>query len=354
MKWFIGILIAVAVVAAVGGFLFRDAIGFMMFRAAVKPPAVFAETVAPAAPDYANPDHWAALPERADNADYLPPGETDGQADASVDVFFVHPTTFLENSGWNAPMGHEAADEFVRDFVLRGQASAYNGSARVFAPHYRQAQIYAFFALEDGGWDALELAYRDVEAAFDHFLAAHNDGRPFIVAGHSQGAMHVRWLLERKISGTPLADRLVAAYPVGYFLDRDELAETLPDIPVCQSAQETGCLATWNATGEGYRAFEPIDNMVCVNPLSWTTGAEVAGFAANAGALSLAAGTLEPGVADARCEGGRLHVSDIRSDAFDELPFDMGPGNYHLLDYALYWKNVRENVAERVAAYRGG
>ncbi len=351
MKWFLGIVLGLVVLLAVLAFMFRGLIGFMVFRASVKPEASFAETTAPAPPDYGNEGHWAALPWHEDKADHTPAGAVDGQEAASVDVFFVHPTTFIENSGWNAPMGHAAADEFVDGFVMRGQASAFNGSARVFAPRYRQAQFYSFLALEDGGWDALELAYSDVEAAFEHYLAEYNDGRPFILAGHSQGALHTRWLLERKISGTPLAGRMVAAYPVGYYFKQVELADSLPDIPVCASADETGCLVTWNTTGPGYRSFEPTTGMVCVNPLSWTTDETQAGFEANLGAMSSARGEVIPQAADARCRDGRLFVSEIRTDAFDDMPMDLGPGNYHLLDYALYWSNLRENVATRAGAF---
>ncbi len=346
--WITGGLIAVL---AIAGFLFKDAIGFFVFRAAMKPPATFAETNPPAAPDYTNADHWAALPGRDDPADFTPSDVSDAQAEAMADVFFIHPTTFIESSGWNAPMGHEAADTFVNDFVMRGQASAYNGSARVFAPHYRQAQIYAFFVLDGEGADALELAYSDIEAAFDHYLENHNDGRPFMIAGHSQGALHARWLLERRINGTPLQDQLVAAYPIGYYFDQDEIAETMPDIPVCQSADQTGCFVTWNATGKGYRAMFPIENSVCVNPLTWTTDTTQAGFEANRGALVLANESVESGVADARCEGGRLHISEVRSDSYDDAPMSMGPGNYHLYDYAFYWSNLRENVSTRTEAF---
>lgn len=346
--WITGGLIAALSIA---GFLFKDAIGLFVFKTAMKPPASFSETTPPGPPDYTNLDHWAALPGRDDPADFTPSGVTDQQDTAPVDVFFIHPTTFIEGSGWNAPMGHDAADTFVDDFVMRGQASAYNGAARIFAPRYRQAQIYAFFVLDGEGTDALELAYEDVEAAFDHYLQTENGGRPFIIAGHSQGALQARWLLERRISGTPLQSQLVAAYPVGYFFDKTEIAETMPDIPVCASADETGCLVTWNATGKGYRPLAPIDNSVCVNPLTWTTGSTQGEFDANRGALVLANESLETGVADARCEGGRLHISEVRSDAYDDAPISMGPGNYHLYDYAFYWANLRENASVRTDAF---
>lgn len=345
--WIIAGLIMVAVVA---GYIYRDLLVLTAFQAYVKPATAFAETVAPAAPDYKKPEHWAALPDRDDAADFTPEGVNDGQARALVDVFFVHPTTYLSSAGWNAPMGYEPADNWVNDAVMPGQASVFNGKTRVFAPRYRQAQIYAFFALEDGGNDALELAYSDIETAFVYYLAEYNDGRPFILAGHSQGALMTKWLLERKISGTQLREKLVAAYPIGYPISVDELAESMADIPVCMSARQTGCLVTWNTIGDGYRAMQATQNLVCVNPLTWTNDNALAGFADNLGALSIASKAVMPGVSDARCENGMLFVSEIRTQVYDELP-NMGKGNHHLLDYALYWSNIRENVSERIDAF---
>jgi len=347
LVWIIGGLIAVALLI---GFIYRDLVMFMVFKTFVKPATTFAETAAPPAPDYSNPQHWAALPDREDAADFTPEGISDGQADAAVDVFFVHPTTFLSSAGWNAPMGDLASGNWVDNAVMPGQASVFNGTARVYAPRYRQAQIYVFFALEDGGNDALELAYTDIEAAFDHYLAEYNNNRPFIIAGHSQGALHVRWLLERKISGTQLRERMVAAYPVGYPMGVAGLEESIPDIPVCGSATQTGCLLTWNTIGDGYRPFLTIQNQVCVNPLTWTDDGTPGTFEDNEGALSIALNRITPGVADGVCESGMLYVTEIRTDAYEDLP-NMGQGNHHLLDYALYWSNIRRNVAERAAAF---
>lgn len=345
--WVLGGLIIVLIVA---GFIYRDLLMLTAFRATVKPATTFMETTPPAAPDYFNRDHWAALADREDGADFTPVDVTDAQTEARVDVFFVHPTTYLSNAGWNAPMGHESSGIWVDDAVMTGQASVFNGAARVFAPRYRQAQIYAFFVLEDGGYDALELAYTDIEAAFDHFLAEYSEGRPFIVAGHSQGALLTKWLLERKITGTALRQRMVAAYPVGYPMGVAELAESMPDIPVCESATQTGCLVTWNTISDGYRAIEPTTGLVCVNPLTWTNDSTQGKFEDNSGALSKKSESLMMAVADGRCDNGMLYVSEIRTDVYDDLP-NMGKGNHHLIDYALYWLNIRKNVIDRVTAF---
>jgi hypothetical protein len=346
--WVLGGLIFVLVIT---GFIYRDLLMLMVFQTVMKPATTFVETTPPVAPDYFNGDHWAALPGREDGADFTPEDFSDGQAEASVDVFFVHPTTYLNSAGWNAPMGDESSGAWVDDAVMPRQASVFNGAARVFAPRYRQAQIYVFFALEDGGNDALELAYSDIEAAFDHYMAEYNEGRPFIVAGHSQGALLTRWLLERKITGTPLRERMVAAYPIGYPMSAAELARSMPDIPVCKSAVQTGCLVSWNTIGDGYHAFQPTEGMVCVNPLTWTNDETQGRFEDNGGALSRKSETLMMAIADGRCDNGMLYVSEIRTDVYDDLP-NMGNGNHHLLDYGLYWSNIRKNVIDRVTTFK--
>ena len=354
MKRIILLILVLGVVLAGAAYAYRDTLTLMAMRASLKPATPFDETIPPEAPDYTLDAHWAALPTKEDGADRTPAGVTDGQADAKVDVFFVHPTTFIENTGWNAPMGHEGADDYIRNAVLPGQASAFNGAGRIYAPHYRQAQFYSFLALAEGGNEALELAYGDVEAAFDHFLNTHSEGRPFILAGHSQGALHVRYLMERRIAGTPLEDRLVAAYPVGWHIPKMLVENTMPSIPVCSSAEETGCFVTWNTVGEGYEAPYPMENMVCVNPLSWSISGETVAAEANLGGFSISGPELYPGAADATCKDGVLHITGIDSEPLAATPMRLGPGNYHVLDYSLYWSNVRENATARVQAYLAG
>jgi len=109
-------------------------------------------------------------------------------------------------------------------------------------------------------------------------------------------------------------------------------------------------MVSWNTIGDGYRALQPTRGMVCVNPLTWTHDGAYGQFEDHSGALSKKSETLMMGVADAQCDNGMLYVSEIRTDVYDYLPY-MGKGNHHLLDYALYWSNIRKNVIDRVKAF---
>ncbi|HMN45905.1 MAG TPA: DUF3089 domain-containing protein [Povalibacter sp.] len=366
MKKLLWGLLIVVVLAAVAAYHYRDVIVLMREFSALQPQHAFDQEAPADAPDYSLPANWAALPDRADDADVVPDASIeDRQATAAVDVFFVHPTTYYSPAHWNQPLGDVAADRFTDLFVLRNQASAFNGCCRVYAPRYRQATVYSFVDRGSDGQAALALAYDDVERAFDYFIEHYNQQRPFIVAGHSQGATHLRRLLERRITGTELVQRLVAAYPVGFTIDAEEYRKAVPDIPVCASPTQTACVATWNSVGPDVRPFEDTSGDLCVNPLSWSTDGERADFALNLGGVtfnrrfgtrveSLQEGPafqprIEAGVADAQCRDGLLWVSGIRSENFASRP--MGRGNYHIYDFSLFYMNVRQNAAARAAQF---
>ena len=164
-KVFLGALAGVVVVAATV-VIFRDAILFTVMGAFIAPNHEFdAATVSPS-PDYSNSNYWAALPGRNDRADRIPAGDfIDGQDLAEVDVFFVHPTTYVSAESWNQSLDDVATNERTDEFVMEGQASVFNGCCRVYAPRYRQATLYSFFDGDGPGQEALALAYEDVVTA---------------------------------------------------------------------------------------------------------------------------------------------------------------------------------------------
>ncbi len=149
----------------------------------------------PPVPDYSQERNWAALPTVKDQADLTPKGLKDGQATAIADVFYVHPTIYSDtrkgNDQWNASLADEKLNESVDDTAIKNQASIFNAAGRVYAPRYRQAHLNVFrrrgTEVAEG---ALDLAYQDVLAAFDYFLENYNEGRPIIIASHSQGTLH--------------------------------------------------------------------------------------------------------------------------------------------------------------------
>lgn len=368
-KIFIGLVVLLAMLGT-AVFLYRDQIGMILAFGRLKPAQSFAEGTRPAAPEYSDAASWAALPDRADAADALPGASVkDVQTTAPVDVFFVHPTTFFGTGNWNQSLDDGNTNVLTDMFVMRGQASVFNSCCRIYAPRYRQATIYSFMDNSGSGKSALEIAYQDVERAFDYYIGHYNQGRPFILASHSQGSLHLSTLLKKRITGTPLRERMVAAYPIGFGLDRAEIAKALPDAPVCESAEQIGCIVTWNAVGPNVSSYGDTSRSICVNPLTWHADNGAGDRALNLGAVTYPgkfAGTiadlksvpqeyieakpiLEPGAADAQCIDGKLLVSEIRSEHYSARP--MGRDNYHIYDYGLFHMNLRKNAEQRVAQY---
>lgn len=360
-----GLAIIVAMIIAVLAWSYRDVLVMMRTFSQMEPAHRFADEPASTPPDYSLPASWAALPDRRDGADVVPATLVDEQASAAVDVFFIHPTTYYSPDHWNQPVSDVIADRFTDVFVMRNQASAFNGCCRVYAPRYRQATIYSFIGTGPDGQQALSLAYTDVERAFDYFLENLSGGRPFILASHSQGTVHLRSLLEKRISGTPLVERLVAAYAIGFPIKATDYLDKAPDVTVCREPSQLHCIVSWNAVGPNARVMSDPTGNICVNPLTWRADGERADFAVNPGAVSFNRDYsidieslrddpdfvphVEPAIADAQCEQGRLLVSEIRSDNFRGRP--TGRDSYHIYDFGLFYMSLRANAQQRARAY---
>ncbi|MCB9759065.1 MAG: DUF3089 domain-containing protein [Alphaproteobacteria bacterium] len=325
-------------------------------------PGAFDPAATPPAPDYSDPAAWAALPETVDGADVaLPELPAVDPTAAPADVFYVHPTTAL-GPAWNA----STTDPVIQQATTRGgtliQASAFNGCCAVYAPRYRQAHGHAFTNPDARGTQALEVAYGDVSRAFDAFLA-RTGARPFLIAAHSQGAELATRLVAERVAGTPLQERLVAAWIIG---STAREADFHGDLPVCSAPEQTGCVIAWNARGPGFEPngleFEAdrpdtMDGRICVNPITWRADAAHAPAEDNAGALffDTPAPRVKPAFADAQCADGTLLITELGDPERDVMSrillWMMGPENYHPIEYQLFYVNIRENAAARVHAF---
>lgn len=323
----------------------------------LKPGKHFSDAPPPSAPDYKNPGHWGCLPGRdGDPCDEVPEnaGIEDAQAAAKVDCFCVYPTTFFRRYGWNARLDDPITKRMTDKGPLRTQFSVFNGSARVFAPYYRQAQLCAFTA-PTGDPDqvaSLELATRDVINAFQYYLDHYDQGYPIIIAGHSQGVRHAINVLKKYFDGGELKGRLVAAYLIGGNLTR----KSFEHLEVCRSPEQVGCVLGWRTMGWGDYTNEPKDtcidcedkgmNIVCVNPLSWRQDEQWVEASKNLGGVPSGFDKVDPGVTGAKCSGSSLWVKPTGAKGYRSLK-----NNYHICDYSLFYMNIRANVAERAAAF---
>ncbi len=297
-------------------------------------------------PDYSQEKYWAALPTKKDSADAVPysSGLKDGQADAKADVFFIYPTIYLAGRDWNADVNDKKLNRRIDKTTIRQQASAFNGSCKVYSPRYRQAVLSSFRNGSENGKKALDFAYKDVKAAFDYYLKYYNNGRPFIIASHSQGTWQATRLLHEYFEkDSLLRKRLVAAYLIGGWVKKNEFK----NIPVCDSAAQTCCVICWNSREWGMETDKYWGTYLeCVNPLTWRSDTLQASVSLNLGSVPYGFKRIDQGIADAKISPtGLLWVHKKNTKGYRCIP------NYHILDYNLFWMNIRENVKLRVDAY---
>lgn len=357
---------AVLIVLVIAGAFAYRLYGTQLLRMALVPRTAFAvqRRVSPDA--YAPAAMWIARPDIAGNPSlWTPAGAAPTQAPGAA-VFFVHPTSYLARDHWNAPLNDAEANARAALF-LRAQASAFNGVGQVWAPRYRQATFGAFLTTAADAGRALDLAYGDVAAAFDAFLTQIGPDRPIVLAGHSQGALHLERLLRERIAGDPaLMRRIVAAYVVGWPISRTTDLPRL-GLPECTHADQAECILSWQSYAEpadpelvveGYDATTGFTGaarkgtaMVCTNPLTGTADA-AAPASANLGTLyptkDLSNAAMIAHTVPARCAPpGLLLIGSPPNVGSYVLPGN----NYHVYDYSLFWANVRADAARRLAAF---
>lgn len=346
---------------------------------------------------------WASHPLKYDWADVIPPNSFDGEKGTllennqnnkeriKADLFFIYPTSYM-GFEWNGKINQTIFQDFssfVHDLVADAtpmvHATPYNGIANVYAPRYRQMTGWVFFSKTDEEVNktlmALEVAYRDVEDAFDAFLKftnENNNQRPIIIAGHSQGSLLGSMLLRRRFrKNSNEYKRLAAAYLIGANI---HLGDT-GDVPACAFPTSTNCFVAYNSfekdgNPEMYVMHGFLNKsgpMVCVNPLTFTLTQPTAGETLNLGSrpflrpfqvikaivygvlgisydFNLQSG-LEEKLFDAHCDEktGVLFVNHLARSIRGYVATGIFPGlNLHGSETSFYWMNTRKNAELRV------
>ena len=302
-------------------------------------------------PDYSKLYFWAASPDKTDTSDSIPAFLKNEVRDQRADVFFIHPTSFFgdaKTASWNADLNDVVVNNETDYRSILFQTTVFNGSCRVFAPRYRQANMKTFYVFgTPSAKSAFDFAYADIRNAFQWYLQHENNGRPIIIASHSQGSLHAIRLLQEFFDGKPLQKRLVCAYVLGYPIEKN----TFETIPVGEKPDQTGCFVCWRSYAKGEIpkniAMEN-GNSVCVNPLTWTTSEQWASADLHQG-IMFGFDTVVPHTVGAEIEPTSkilwIDTSVVLGENKEKIK------NYHIYDYNLFWMNIRQNVKQRIDAY---
>jgi len=310
------------------------------------------------APDYSQKASWYNIPDITKD----------------VDTFYIYATEYIMGSLEEGAPDYASLDNaemlegVEMEYVLH--ASAFAESTNVFMPYYRQCgmPLMGKSWKETGNVDAAisGMPYGDVTAALDYYFENYNQGRPFIIAGHSQGSAMTKLVLKRYFKEhSERYERMVAAYPIGYSVTKADLEE-YPHLKFATGEIDTGVIVSYNTEGPKNAEVNAetavlLPGAISINPLNWKLDDTYAPASENLGSLLVNEQTGETSFgdvgADARVNPERgVVVTNAQGEQMDEdqakvaIEF-FGPDGRHGEDYTFFYSNIKDNVAKRVATY---
>lgn len=307
------------------------------------------ETFATPVSDYSLTENWLSLPAPVNG----------------VDVFYVYPTAWNKSSDAdpnicsinNETMRKGAASAYNR------QATAFETSCNIFAPYYRQVDAaYALgLSAEEHKKVIAGAPTEDIEAAFTYYIDHLNQGRPFMLAGHSQGSDVLLNLLSGYMKNHPnVYSRMVAAWIIGYPVTAEYMAAN-SHLKFAEGPDDLGVIISFNTQAPDVAAgSNPVvgnEVGIAINPINWKRDTTLATVTEGLGSMMPDLVTFlpvaVPQYADARVDPvkGVLICSTADADAL--LPFTaiFGRGVYHSFDYPFYYFNIRENATRRAEKF---
>jgi len=343
----LGSAAALCVIALLGG---------CASKPAAPPSASTSETTAAPAPDYADASNWLSQPSPSD-------------ASKPVDVFYLYPTAYMPSSP-SAPLVCSADNPQMRSgarAAFARTATAFSPSANIFAPYYRQATIQIVsmpYAQQEpivGGEPTT-----DALAAFDYYIKHLNNGRPFILAGHSQGSHIMINLMADYMKKNPeVYKRMIAAYVPGYSITPQYLQQN-SELKFAENADDTQVIVSYNTVAPKITMPDTVilPGAMVINPITWARSETTATAAQNLGSISLDASGYpvldaqgQPkkvlGVADARIDTatGRLICSTVDTATLNPGNSVTAAGIFHNYDYPFYYFDIRANAENRIKRY---
>ena len=310
--------------------------------------------------DYSQKTNWNNIPEIT----------------KEVDTFYIFATDYIMSSFEEGATDYATLDnpEFLAGSKLefRDHATAYADSTNVFAPYYRQSGLrYAGEVIKKtGNFDnaLLGLPYDDMTAALDYYFENCNGGRPFILAGHSQGSAMALLLLRTYFKDHPeYYARMVAAYAIGYSVTNDYLASN-PHLKFATGETDTGVIIAWNTEGPknveiNAKSVVILPGTRSINPLNWKLDETYAPASLNLGSIVVDEKTGEPSIGDVGADAQinltrgtvvtNARVAPMPEDVAKVAAEFFGPDGRHGSDYTYFYNNIKDNVAKRVAVYLG-
>tara|TARA_Y100000385_G_scaffold5489_1_gene6048 strand:+ start:3180 stop:4202 length:1023 start_codon:yes stop_codon:yes gene_type:complete len=313
------------------------------------------EEIPKPAPEYNKIEHWIAHPNKFDASDLLPLNViNDTLCLDSIDVFFVYPTIYNKGDQWNADINDKELNLEIEKLALNNQANVFCGLANIYSPLYRQMHIHGYKD-NANGIKAFDIAYKDIENAFKYYLHNFNNGNQIVLAAHSQGTHHLQKLFtDFLLENDTILKKIKLAYLIG---DRSIQAFSIQDYPHCEKPKELNCFLSWNTYKSGISPTNYSGEKIPVsNPISWLNNGDASLYNEHKGILindfkfiKNESQIMHQKMLSAEVHNGLLWV-DIERFRYLNLYDKLLKGDYHILDYNLFWMNIRHNFYQRMSS----
>ena len=294
------------------------------------------------AADYENKDNWA----------YFGVGEG-----KDADLFLICPTVDMKDE-YNMSLEDEVTKASFLG-ALNMERGIYEESTRMYAPYYRQAAMKVYGLEQKKQEKYMKLAYTDISASFSYYLEHENGGRPIVLAGFSQGADMCYRLLKEYFGDEKLYDQLVAVYAIGWPCTK-ELADKFPQIKPAESSVDIGAVISFDCESPDVTEtfiYPKSVKAYTINPLNWRTDGTPADKSENLGAcFTNNSGEIKievPELCGCYIDEGRgvVKVTDVDPADYKPVVPGLPDGAYHIYDYQFFFRNLQQNVAERLESY---
>lgn len=277
--------------------------------------------------DYSNIDNWMFLPEENKKA---------------VDTIYLYPSAY----GISGEVTDDIADiddvnmRLMAIYYASSQASVFEESTNLYAPYYRQFTVNSLVDMIEESPESLPyIASKDIYNMLDYYFENCNEGRPFILAGHSQGSVWLTVVLEDYMKTHPeYYERMVAAYVIGYSVTNEYLDKN-PHLNFAKTSDDTGVIISYNTEGPGNKdAYNCVvkKGAISINPINWKLDDTYATNGVDDAQID-----EERGVIICTSRGNPPELKVALKDYF-------GEDSLHLYDYDLYATELKKNVAERI------
>ena len=214
-------------------------------------------------------------------------------------------------------------------------------SVNFYAPYYHQGTMSAITNI-NLSLIALSVAGEDALKIFRYYMDNINGGRPFILAGYSQGAIMVKDIL------SSLTDEeysyMKAAYMMGLGLNDEALND--PHIKPATGEFDKGVTISYNSAAGKEDIWEIIlaNTHYCINPVNWKTDDTPATFKYDGMELT---NHIDPDTHVLFVDGFDFETHPV---AFPGFPAGWTEHNLHLYEVKMYAPFLRKNIKDR--AYR--